>query len=139
MGKITARQRISAAIALPIALMANTNQALAADTVQKIDPIKEVSTFGDELDFEMVLPTTIAIEESEDWDRPDFSATNLDMEITKFMTENLQAVIEEPPMEVTKLMTENVRAVIEEPPAVVYLSAARGQSTRECRISGICE
>lgn len=121
MRKITARQRISAMIALPIALMANTNQAFAADTDQKIDPIKEVSNFGDELDFEMAVPTTIAIEESEDWDRPDFSATNLDMEITKFMIENL------PPV------------TIEEPPAVVYLSAARGQSTRQCRISGICE
>jgi len=101
--------------------MANINQAFAADTGQQIDPIKKVSDFGDELDFEMAAPTTtITIEESEDWDQPDFSATNLDMELAKFMTENL-------------------KAVIEEPPAVVYLSAARGQSTRECRISGICE
>jgi len=120
MRKMTARQTISAMVALPIVLMANTNQAFAADTGQQIDPIKKVSDLGDELDFERAAPTTIVIEESEDWDQPDFSATNLDMEITKFMTENLQAVIEEPP-------------------AVVYLSAARGQSTRECRISGICE
>ncbi|WP_228056374.1 hypothetical protein [Microcoleus sp. LEGE 07076] len=119
--------------------MTNTTQVLAVDTSPQIDPIKNVSDLGDELDFEMAVPTTIAIEESEDWDRPDFSATNLDMEIAKFMTTNVQAVIEEPPMEVTKLMTKNVQAVIEEPPAVVYLSSARGQSTRECRISGICE
>ncbi|MEG4799802.1 hypothetical protein QUB63_08765 [Microcoleus sp. ARI1-B5] len=120
MGKITARQTISAMVALPIALMANTAQALAADTDQKIDPIKQVSDFGDELDFDMAAPTTILIEESEDWDRPDFSATNLDMEIDKFMTENLQVVIEEPP-------------------PVVYLSAARSQQSRECNISAICE
>ena len=119
MRKITALQRISAIAALPIVLMANTAQALAADIAQKIEPIKKVSDFGDRLDFEIPTPTTITIEESEDWDEPDFSA-NLDMEINKFMTQNFQAVIEEPP-------------------AVVYLSAARGQSTRECRISGVCE
>ncbi|MBD1886862.1 hypothetical protein H6F85_24865 [Microcoleus sp. FACHB-45] len=119
MRKITARQTISAIVALPILLMANTTQAFAADTSPKIDPIKKVSDLGDELDFDMVAPTTISIEESEDWDEPDFTAT-LDMEISKFMTNNLQAVIDEPP-------------------PVVYLSAARGQSTRECRISGICE
>jgi hypothetical protein len=121
MGKITARQTISAMVALPIALMANTAQAFATDTGQKIDPIKQVSDFGDELDLEMATPTTtILIEESEDWDRPDFSATNLDMEIDKFMLENVQVVIEEPP-------------------PVVYLSAARGQQSRECKISAICE
>ena len=119
MRKITAQQTISAIVALPLLLMANTTQAFAADTSQKIDPIKKVSDFGDELDFDMATPTTISIEESEDWDEPDFTAT-LDIEISKFMTQNLQAVIDEPP-------------------PVVYLSAARGQSTRECRISGICE
>ncbi|MEG4343698.1 hypothetical protein QUB70_10470 [Microcoleus sp. A003_D6] len=120
MRKIRALQRISAIVALPIVLMANTAQAFAADTDQKIEPIKKVSDFGDELDFDMPTPTTISIEESEDWDEPDFAATNLDMEISKFMTNNLQAVIDEPP-------------------PVVYLSAARGQSTKECRISAICE
>jgi hypothetical protein len=99
--------------------MANTTQAFAADTSQKIDPIKKVSDFGGELDFDMATPTTISIEESEDWDEPDFTAT-LDMEISKFMTHNLQAVIDEPP-------------------PVVYLSAARGQSSKECRILAICE
>jgi len=118
MRKITAQQTISAIVALPLLLMANTTQAVAADTSQKIDPIKKVSDLGDELDFDMATPT-ISIEESEDWDEPDFTAT-LDIEISKFMTNNLQAVIDEPP-------------------PVVYLSAARGQSTRECRISGICE
>ena len=119
MKKITVQQRISAIVALPLILIANTTQALAADTSQKIDPIKKVSDLGDELDFDMATPTTISIEESEDWDEPDFTAT-LDIEISKFMTNNLQAVIDEPP-------------------PIVYLSAARGQSTRECRISGICE
>ncbi|MEP6488904.1 hypothetical protein NDI43_20395 [Microcoleus vaginatus GB2-A3] len=119
MRKITARQTISAIVALPLVLIANTTQAFATDTGQKIDPIKKVSDFGDELDVDIGPPTTISIEESEDWDEPDFTAT-LDMEISKFMTNNLQAVIDEPP-------------------PVVYLSAARGQSTRECRISGICE
>lgn len=119
MRKITARQTISAIVALPLLLMANTTQAFAADTSQKIDPIKKVSDFGDPLDLDMATPTTISIEESEDWDEPDFAAT-LDMEISKFMTHNLQAVIDEPP-------------------PVVYLSEARGQSTRKCRISGICQ
>ncbi|MEG4571477.1 hypothetical protein QUA56_01930 [Microcoleus sp. N3A4] len=119
MRKITARQTISAIVALPIVLMANTTQALAADTGQKIDPIKKVSDFGDDLDFDIAAPTTISIEESEDWDEPDFAAT-LDMEISKFMTNNLQAVIDEPP-------------------PVVYLSDVRGQSSKECRISAICE
>jgi len=99
--------------------MANTTQAYAADTSQKIDPTKKVSDLGDKLDFDIATPTTISIEESEDWDEPDFTAT-LDIEISKFMTNNLQAVIDEPP-------------------PVVYLSVARGQSTRECRVSGICE
>ena len=122
MRQITAKQTISAMVALPIALMANTNQALAAaDTVQQIDPTNKVKVYdlSEQLQLDIPSSTKIAIEESEDWDEPDFSA-NLDMEINKFMTANFQAVIEEPP-------------------AVVYLSAARGQSTRECRISGICE
>lgn len=125
MGKITARQTISAMVALPIVLMTNTTQALATDTSQKIEPNKPVSNLGDELDLEIVAPTTtILIEESEDWDRPDFSPTNLDMEIDKFMLENV---------------LENVQVVIEEPPPVVYLSAARGQQSRECKISAVCE
>ena len=71
MGKITARQTISAMVALPIVLMANSTQALATDTGQKIEPNKQVSNLGDELDLEMAAPTTtILIEESEDWDRP---------------------------------------------------------------------
>lgn len=122
MRQSTAKQTISAMVALPIALMAaNTNQAFAADTIQPIDPTNKVKVYdlSEQLQLDIPSPTKIAIEESEDWDEPDFSA-NLDMEINKFMTANFQAVIEQPP-------------------AVVYLSAARGQSTRECRISGICE
>ncbi|WP_293155024.1 hypothetical protein [Microcoleus sp. bin48.metabat.b7b8b9.023] len=125
MGKITVRKTISAMVALPLVLIANNSQALATDTGQKIEPNKQVSNLGDELDLEMVAPTTtILIEESEDWDRPDFSATNLDMEIDKILLENA---------------IENVQMVIEEPPPVVYLSAARGQQSRECKISAVCE
>ena len=122
MRQITVKQTISAMVALPIALIAaNTNQAFAADTVQPIASTNKVKVYDLSEQLNLAIPnsTTIAIEESEDWDEPDFSA-NLDMEINKFMTSNFQAVIEEPA-------------------AVVYLSAARGQSTRECRISGICE
>ncbi len=122
MRQITAKQTISAIVALPIVLLANTNQAVAAaDIVQPIDPTNKVKVYdlSEQLNLDIPSSTKITIEESEDWDEPDFSA-NLDMEINKFMTANFQAVIEEPP-------------------AVVYLSAARGQSTRECRISGICE
>ena len=122
MRKITAKQTISAMVALPIALMAtNTNQAFAADKVQPIDSTNKVKVYdlSEQLNLDIPSSTKIAIEESEDWDEPDFSA-NLDMEIDKFMTANFQPVIEQPT-------------------AVVYLSAARGQSTRECRISGICE
>ena len=122
MRQSTAKQTISVMVALPIALIAaNTNQAFAADIVQPIDPTNKVKVYdlSEQLQLDIPSPTKIAIEESEDWDEPDFSA-NLDMEINKFMTANFQAVIEQPP-------------------AVVYLSAARGQSTRECRISGICE
>jgi hypothetical protein len=121
MRKISARQTISAMVALPIVLMANTTQAFATDIGHNIEPIKKVSDLGDELDFDITEQTTpIIIEESEDWDQPDFSAINLDMEIDKFMTENFQPVIEEPP-------------------PIVYLSAARSQSSRECRINGLCE
>ncbi len=122
MRKITAQQTISAMVAMPIVLMAaNTNQAFAADTVPPIDHTNKVKVYdlSEQLNLDIPSSTKIAIEESEDWDEPDFSA-NLDMEIDKFMTANFQPVIEQPP-------------------AVVYLSAARGQSTRECRISGICE
>ena len=122
MRKMMPRQAISAIVALPIVLLANTTEAVANISGQKIDPIKKVSDLDDRLDFDIPTPTSISIEESEDWDEPEFSATsaNLDMQITKFMTE---AVVAE----------------IEEPPPIIYLSAARGKSTRECRISGICE
>ena len=43
MRKITAKQTISAMVALPIALIAaNTNQAFAADTIQPIDSTNKV-------------------------------------------------------------------------------------------------
>lgn len=126
MRKMMPRQAISAIVALPIVLLANTTEAWANISGQKIEPIKKVSDLDDRLDFNIPIPTSISIEESEDWDEPEFSATsaNLDMQITKFMAESV--------------MAESVMAEIEEPPPIIYLSAARGKSTRECRISGIC-
>lgn len=125
MRKIMSRQAISAIVALPIVLLANTTEAWANISGQKIDPIKKVSDLDDRLDLDIPTPTTISIEESEDWDEPEFSATSatFDMQITKFMTEGVM----------TDVITE-----IEESPPIIYLSAARGKSTRECRISGIC-
>jgi hypothetical protein len=126
MRKMMARQAIGAIVALPIVILANTAEAWANISGQKIDPIKKVSGFGDRLDLDLPAATTISIEESEDWDEPDFSA-NLDTEIAKFMTESVQSI------------PEDVQKIIDEPPPILYLSAARGQSTRECRVSGICE
>jgi len=119
MRNMTTRQAISAIVALPLLLLANTTEAWANIGGQKIDPIKKVSNLGDRLDFDIPAPTSINIEESEDWDEPGFSA-NLDMQITKFMT-------------------ESVPAEIDELPPILYLSVARDKSTRACRISVICE
>jgi len=119
MRNMTTRQAISAIVALPLLLLANTTEAWANIGGQKVDPIKKVSNLGDRLDFDMTASTSINIEESEDWDEPDFSA-NLDMQITKFMT-------------------ESVPAEIDELPPILDLSVARDNSTRACRISVICE
>ena len=119
MRNMTTRQAISAIVALPLLLLANTTEAWANIGGQKIDPIKKVANLGDRLDFDIPEPTSINIEESEDWDEPGFSA-NLDMQITKFMT-------------------ESVPAEIDELPPILYLSVARDKSTRACRISVICE
>jgi hypothetical protein len=129
MRKMMARQAIGAIVALPIVILANTAEAWANISGQKIDPIKKVSGFGDRLDLDLPATTSttaISIEESEDWDEPDFSA-NLDTEIAKFMTVGVPAI------------AEDVQTIIDEPLPILYLSAARGQSTRECRVSGICE
>ncbi|MGB8686598.1 MAG: hypothetical protein WCD53_04575 [Microcoleus sp.] len=119
MRNMTTRQAISAIVALPLLLLANTTEAWANIGGQKVDPIKKVSNLGDRLDFDMTASTSINIEESEDWDEPDFSA-NLDMQITKFMT-------------------ESVPAEIDELPPILNQSVARDNSTRACRISVICE
>jgi hypothetical protein len=119
MRNMTTRQAISAIVALPLLLLANTTEAWANIGGQKVDPIKKVSNLGDRLDFDMTASTSINIEESEDWDEPDFSA-NLDMQITKFMT-------------------ESVPAEIDELPPILDQSVARDNSTRACRISVICE
>jgi len=119
MRNMTTRQAISAIVAMPLLLLANTTEAWANIGGQKVDPIKKVSNLGDRLDFDMTASTSINIEESEDWDEPDFSA-NLDMQITKFMT-------------------ESVPAEIDELPPILDLSVARDNSTRACRISVICE
>ena len=119
MRNMTTRPAISAIVALPLLLLANTTEAWANIGGQKIDPIKKVANLGDRLDFDMTASTSINIEESEDWDEPDFSA-NLDMQITKFMT-------------------ESVPAEIDELPPILDQSLVRDNSTRACRISVICE
>lgn len=125
MRKMTARQAISAIVAMPIALLANATEAVANIDGPKIEPLKKVTDFGDKLDLEMPAPTSIAIEESEDWDEPDFAAT-LDIEIAKIMTKE----------SITKAIQPDE---IQELPPILYLSDARDKSSRECRISGICE
>lgn len=135
MRKMNARKAISAIVALPIVLLANTTEALANIVGQKIDPLKKVSDFGDGLDWEIPAPTSIEIEESEDWDEPEFSA-HLDMQITKFMTAGFTTEGVE-----AEFTTEGVEAAaeIDELPPILYLSAARDNRSRACRISEICE
>ncbi len=135
MRKMTARRAMSAIVALPIVLIANTTEALASISTQKADPIKQASDFDDELDFDVGVPTPSSIEESEDWDEPDFSAT-LDMEISRVLDASVEAATDGQALilidggAVTKTDAQLPR---------LDISAARGQSTRECRISGICE
>lgn len=119
MKKMTARQIIIAIVAIPIALMTQTTQSFAISTTTNVSPIKQVLPGEDEINFDNLPSQSISIEESEDWDESNFLA---DLDRSK-----------------TKSMESQVRAEITSPPPTVYISAARGRSSRSCRISGICE
>lgn len=118
MKKMTARQIIIAIVAIPIALMTQTTQSFAIATTN-VSPLKQVLPGEDEIDFDNLPLQSISIEESEDWDDSNFLA---DFDMLK-----------------TKIMESGVRPEITSPPPKLYISAARGRSSRSCRISGICE
>ena len=71
----------------------------------------------DEIDFDNLPSQSISIEESEDWNDSNFLA---DFDMLK-----------------TKNMESGVRPEITSPPPKLYISAARGETSRSCRISGI--
>ncbi len=119
MKKMTVRQMIIATIAMPIALMTQTTQSLASVTTTNVSPIKQVLPGEDEINFDNLPSQSISIEESEDWDESNFLA-------------NFER-------QTTKSMESGVRPEITSHPPTVYISAARGRSSRSCRISGICE
>ncbi len=118
MKKMTPRQMIIAIVAIPIALMTQTTQSFAIATTN-VSPLKQVLPGEDEIDFDNLPSQSISIEESEDWDESHFLA-NFDMQTTKIMK--------------SEVITETTS-----PPPTLYISAARGRSSRSCRISGICE
>ncbi|PHX54326.1 hypothetical protein CP500_016765 [Tychonema bourrellyi FEM_GT703] len=118
MTKMTARQIIIAIVAIPIALMTQT-ASFAISTTTNVSPIKQVLPGEDEIDFDNLPSQSISIEESEDWDNSNFLA---DFDMLK-----------------TEIMESGVRPEITSPPPKLYISAARGRSSRSCRISGICE
>lgn len=135
MRTITARRAIGALAALPLVLIANTTETFASISTQKPDPIKKVSDVESDLDFNFAIPITSSIEESEDWDEPDFS-DSLDLPITEFMNVGMNAETDD---RLPSIIDENIVIETDEELPIIYISAARGQSTRECRISGICE
>lgn len=119
MKKMTVRQMIITIVAIPIALMTQTTASFAISTTTNVSPIKQVLPGEDEIDFDNLPSQSISIEESEDWDESNFLAD-----------------FDRP---TTKSMESEVIAKITSPPPTVYISAARGRSSRSCRISGICE
>ena len=119
MKKMTPRQIIIAIVAIPIALMTQTTASFAISTTTNVSPITQVLPGEDEIDFDNLPSQSISIEESEDWDESNFLA-NFDMPTTKIMGSGV--------------ITETTS-----PPPTLYISAARGRSSRSCRISGICE
>ena len=118
MKKMTPRQIIIAIVAIPIALMTQTTASFAISTTN-VSPIKQVLPGEDEINFDNLPSQSISIEESEDWDESNFLA-NFDMQTTK-------------------IMESGVRTETTSSPPTLYISAARGRSSRSCRISGICE
>ncbi len=117
MKKMTLRQIIIATAAIPIALMTQTTASFAISTTTNVPPIKQVLPGEDDISFDNLPSQSISIEESEDWDESN-SLANFNM-----LT--------------TKIMASGVRSEITSPPPTVYISAARGRSSRSCRISGI--
>lgn len=116
---MTLRQTIVAIVAIPIALMTQTTQSFAIATTTNVSPIKQVLPGEDEIDFSNLPSQSISIEESEDWDESHF-LTNFDIPTTTTME--------------SEAKTETTSS-----PPTLYVSAARGRSSRSCRISGICE
>lgn len=135
MRKIAARRAISALAAMPIVLIANTTESFASISTQKAEPIKNVSDVDSELNFDFAVPTLSSIEESEDWDEPEFS-DSLNSPITELMNAGMTAETDD---RLPTIIDESIVIETSEQLPTIYISAARGQSTRECRISGICE
>ncbi|WP_341740177.1 hypothetical protein [Microcoleus sp. CAWBG640] len=118
MKNMTTRQTISALVAMPILLMAQTTQCLASISAMTGSPIKPVLVGGDGMNSENLHSQFIAVEESENWDLPNFSEDG-----------NIQT---------TKIKQSPVKSEITSPETKLYISAARGRSSRSCRISGLC-
>ncbi len=120
MKKMTPRQIIIAIVAIPIALMTQTTASFAISNTTNVSPLKQVLPGEDEIDFDNLPSQSISIEESEDWD-----------ESSNFLASF--------GMPTTKIIESAVKPEITSPPPTLYISAARGRSSRSCRISGICE
>ncbi|MGL5064010.1 MAG: hypothetical protein ACRC62_28825 [Microcoleus sp.] len=135
MRTIAPRQAISTLAVMPILLIANTTEALASVNTQTTEPLQKVSDVSDEFNFDFAVPVLSSIEESEDWDEPEFS-DDLDRPITELINVGSKAETDD---RMPTIIDESLVIETEEQLPIVYISAARGQSTRECRISGICE
>lgn len=118
MKNMTTGQTISVLVAIPILLAAQTTQCLASISAMTGTPIKPVLVGGDRINWENLDSQFIAVEESENWDLPNFS--------------------EEGNMQTTKIRESPVKSEITSPDPNLYISAARGRSSRSCRISGLC-
>ncbi len=118
MKNMTTRQTISALVAMPILLMAQTTQSLASISAMTGSPIKQVFVGGYGMNSENLDSQFIAFEESENWDLPNF--------------------YEDGNMQKTKIKESPVKSEITSPEPKLYISAARGSSSRSCRISGLC-
>jgi hypothetical protein len=141
MRTIATRRAISALAVMPILLIANTTETLASTNAQKSEPMKNISDVNSELDFDLAIPTLSSMEESEDWDEPDFSESldtspTLNMQVTEFINSNMKAETDD---RWPTIIDESIVIETSAELPTIYISAARGQSTRECRISGICE
>lgn len=118
MKNMTTRRNISALVAIPILLMAQTSQCLASSGAMTGTPIKQVLVGGDGMNSENLGSQFIAVEESENWHSPNLS--------------------EDGNMPTTQIRESPVKSEITSPEPKLYISAARGRSSRSCRISGLC-